>query len=128
MLYGLRYDVFDVPSARPFAPNPYSQDFTIDKNNIAPRVGFSWALDDRATTVLRASVGLMYEPPLLDFYDNAILSNGDPRVVHRDGRGRPLPARRRFPTSLASAPAGFVAAARRASSPSTATSGRSRRG
>ena len=30
--------------------------------------------------MLRASIGLMYEPPLLDFYDNAILSNGDPRA------------------------------------------------
>ena len=35
----------------------------------------------------------MYEPPLLDFYDNAILSNGDPRAatpsrVAGDGAGR----------------------------------------
>ena len=30
------------------------------------------------TTVLRASTGLMFEPPLLDFYDNAIMNNGDP--------------------------------------------------
>ena len=36
VLYGIRYDLFDVPSARTFAPNPYSQDFTIDKNNFAP--------------------------------------------------------------------------------------------
>jgi hypothetical protein len=104
LVYGLRYDVFDVPSSRPFGPNPYSQHFTIDKNNIAPRVGFSWALDRNATTVVRASAGLMYEPPLLDFYDNAILSNGDPRsftVTVRPGdAGAPA-----FPASLASAPA-----------------------
>ncbi len=79
LLYGVRYDVFDVPSARPFAPNPYSQDFTIDKNNFGPRAGLSWAVDEAARTVVRASVGLMYEPPLLDFYDNAILNNGDPK-------------------------------------------------
>ena len=47
LLYGLRYDVFDVPSARPFAANPFSKDFTIDKNNFAPRAGLSWALDRR---------------------------------------------------------------------------------
>ena len=107
LLYGLRYDLFDVPSARAFAPNPYSQDFTIDKNNFAPRVGFSWSLDDRATTVLRASMGLMYEPPLLDFYDNAILSNGDPRgyTVTVSGTAAGAPA---FPTSLANVPPGFV--------------------
>ena len=45
LLYGLRYDLFDVPSARPFAANPYSQDFTIDKNNLGPRAGLSWSLD-----------------------------------------------------------------------------------
>lgn len=107
LLYGLRYDLFDVPSARTFAPNPYSQDFTIDTNNLAPRVGFSWSLDDRATTVLRASMGLMYEPPLIDFYDNAILGNGDPRAytVTVAGTASGAPA---FPTSLANVPAGFV--------------------
>ncbi len=99
LLYGLRYDLFDVPSARTFAPNPYSQDFTIDKNNVAPRVGFSWSLDDRATTVVRASMGLMYQPPLIDFYDNAILGNGDPRAytVTVAGTAAGAPA---FPTSL----------------------------
>ena len=45
VLYGLRYDLFDVPSARPFAANPYSQEFTIDKNNFGPRAGLSWSLD-----------------------------------------------------------------------------------
>ncbi len=107
LLYGLRYDLFDVPSARTFAPNPYSQDFTIDKNNFAPRVGFSWSLDDRATTVLRASMGLMYEPPLIDFYDNAILGNGDPRAytVSVSGTAAGAPP---YPTSLANVPPGFV--------------------
>ncbi len=107
LLFGLRYDLFDVPSARTFGPNPYSTDFVIDKNNIAPRAGFSWALDDSARTVLRASTGLMYEPPLLDFYDNSILNNGDPAsyTVTVPGSGAGAPA---FPNSLASAPAGFV--------------------
>ncbi len=108
LLYGVRYDVFDVPSARVFAANPYSQDFTIDKNNIGPRAGLSWAVDPAARTVVRASVGLMYEPPLLDFYDNAILNNGDPKSynvgpVLPGAVGAPA-----FPASLASAPPGFV--------------------
>jgi len=108
LLYGLRYDVFDIPQTRPFGPNPYSQDFTIDKNNFGPRAGVSWSLDAQARTVLRASVGLMYEPPLLDFYDNAILSNGDPKSYNigplsPTGAGAPA-----FPTNLASPPPGFV--------------------
>ena len=107
LLYGIRYDLFDVPSARTFAPNPYSQDFNIDKNNFAPRVGFSWSLDESATTVLRASMGLMYEPPLIDFYDNAILNNGDPRAytVSVSGTSAGAPP---FPTSLANVPPGFA--------------------
>ena len=107
VLYGLRYDVFDVPSARPFAANPYSQRFTIDKNNVAPRLGVSWAVDPAARTVVRASVGLMYEPPLLDFYDNAILSNGDPASFTASVTGNDAGAPP-FPTSLANVPATFV--------------------
>jgi Carboxypeptidase regulatory-like domain/TonB dependent receptor len=107
LLFGIRYDLFDVPAARPFAANPLSQDFRIDKNNFAPRAGFSWSLDNRATTVLRASMGLMYEPPLLDFYDNAILSNGDPRAytVTVSGTAGGAPP---FPASLANLPPGFA--------------------
>ncbi len=107
VLYGVRYDLFDVPSSRPFAANPYSQKFTIDKNNIAPRVGMSWAVDAAARTVVRASTGLMFEPPLLDFYDGSILSNGDPAsyTVSVAGSAAGAPA---FATSLAAPPAGFV--------------------
>jgi hypothetical protein len=107
VLYGVRYDLFDVPSARPFTANKYSQNFAIDKNNIAPRVGLSWAVDASARTVVRASTGLMFEPPLLDFYDNAILSNGDPAsyTVNVAGSAAGAPA---FATSLAAPPAGFV--------------------
>lgn len=107
LLFGLRYDLFNVPSPRPFAANPYSQKFRVDKNNFGPRVGFSWSLDQEARTVLRASSGLMYEPPLLDFYDNAILNNGDPRsyTVSLSGTSSGAPA---FPQSLASPPPGFT--------------------
>ena len=85
LLYGLRYDLFDVPSSASRSPPiRYSHDFTIDKNNIgAARRHCPGRSTSRATTVLRASTGLMYEPPLLDFYDNAILSNGDPRAYTR---------------------------------------------
>jgi hypothetical protein len=107
VLYGVRYDLFDVPSARPFDANPYSQDFAIDKNNFGPRAGLSWSLDSSAQTVLRASTGLMYEPPLLDFYDGAILNNGDPKTftVSVSGTSEGAPP---FPQSLANVPAGFV--------------------
>src|SRR5262245_63265592 len=52
-------------------------------------------------------MGLMYDPALIDFYDNAILGNGDPRAytVTVAGTAAGAPA---FPTSLANVPAGFV--------------------
>ena len=114
LLYGVRYDLFDVPEAKPFAANPYSNNFVIDKNNIGPRAGISWAIDGAARTVVRASTGLMFEPPLLDFYDNAILSNGDPLRFNvsvsgsaTDANGVPIAPV--FPTSLATPQAvGFV--------------------
>lgn len=107
VLYGVRYDVFDVPSARSFAANKYSQNFAIDKNNFGPRAGLSWTVDGSGRTVVRASTGLMYEPPLLDFYDNSILNNGDPAsyTVSVAGSATGAPA---YPTSLAAPPAGFV--------------------
>ena len=79
LLYGARYDLFDVPDSRPFAGNPLSAEFKDDKNNFGLRAGFSWSLDAENKTVLRASSGLMYEPPLLNLYEDAILRNGDPK-------------------------------------------------
>jgi hypothetical protein len=107
LLYGLRYDLFDVPQARPFAGNPYSNKFNVDKNNIGPRAGVSWALDSTGRTVLRASTGKMFEPPLIDFYDNSILLNGDPIRFNATVAGSALGAPA-FPTSLASPAPGFV--------------------
>jgi hypothetical protein len=107
LLYGLRYDLFQVPDARPFAANPYSNEFKVDKNNFAPRIGFSWTLDDAQRTVLRASTGVMYEPPLLNFYEDSIQRNGDPRTfsvtVRPADAGSPA-----FPGTMGTLPPGFV--------------------
>ena len=56
LLIGVRYDLFDIPDSRPFAANPRSQKFTVDKSNFAPRAGFAWTLDQAGKTVLRGSV------------------------------------------------------------------------
>jgi len=107
VLFGLRYDLFKVPEARPFAANPSSNEFKVDKNNFAPRAGLAWTLDSSARTVLRASSGIMYEPPLINFYEDAIQRNGDPRTlavtVNPTGAGAPA-----FPSTLANLPPGFV--------------------
>jgi len=107
LLYGVRYDLFRIPDSRPYAANPLSQGFKKDKNNLAPRAGFSWTLDKDAKTVLRASSGIMYEPPLLNFYEDAILRNGDPKsfttTLSPTSAGAPA-----FPGNLSDRPAGFT--------------------
>ena len=111
LLYGVRYDLFNVPDSRAFAANPLSQSFKDDKNNLAFRAGFSWALDSENKTVLRASTGIMYEPPQLNTYEDAILRNGDPKSYTFTG-GPTVAGAPAFPASItaASAPKQGVAA------------------
>jgi hypothetical protein len=74
VLFGVRYDVFKLPSGDGSAPYVPSRSFTVDKNNWSPRAGFSWTLNPK--TVLRASSGLMFDQPLLAAYENAGQLNG----------------------------------------------------
>ena len=76
ILYGIRYDLYDVPEANPNAPFEASRDFTIDKNNWAPRFGVVWTLGDDRRTVVRANSGLMYDQPLLAMYEQALTADG----------------------------------------------------
>ena len=104
--YGLRYDVYDVPQGDDTAPLAFSRDFKVDKNNFAPRLGVVYALREGARpTVVRASAGLYYEPPLLDIYLRALQNNGSPRfptfIVAPTSAIAP-----RFPNTLGSLPAG----------------------
>ncbi|MEO8359576.1 MAG: carboxypeptidase regulatory-like domain-containing protein [Vicinamibacteria bacterium] len=104
LLYGLRYDLFNVPDSRVFAANPLSSSFKDDKNNFAARAGFSWSLDGDNKTVLRASSGVMYEPPQLNTYEDAILRNGDPKSFTFTG-GPAVAGAPSFPATIsASAP------------------------
>lgn len=107
VLFGVRYDLFRIPDARPFAGNALSNDFKVDKNNFGPRAGFSWTLDSRARTVLRASSGIMYEPPLINFYEDAIQRNGDPRTLTATLNPTSLGAPA-FPATLSDLPPGFT--------------------
>jgi hypothetical protein len=107
VLFGVRYDLFRIPDARTFAGNALSDDFKVDKNNFGPRAGFSWTLDSSARTVLRASSGVMYEPPLINFYEDAIQRNGDPRTLTATLNPTTLGAPA-FPATLNDLPPGFV--------------------
>jgi hypothetical protein len=107
LLYGLRYDLFKVPDASPDAPYPPSRDFRIDGDNFAPRAGFAWSIGGDGRTVLRASTGIMYEPPLGDFYQDALQESGSPLLytVSLAGTSSGAPA---FPGTLSSLPPGVT--------------------
>ncbi len=102
--YGLRYDLYVPPDADPEAPLEFSRNFRTDKNNFAPRLGVVYGLrEGDRPTVVRASAGLYYEPPFLDIYRRALISNGSPRYftfsLTPTQAGAPA-----FPNTLGNAP------------------------
>ncbi len=106
--FGLRYDVYDIPDANSNSPFSASQEFKVDKNNFAPRLGVVYGLrEGRLPTVIRASVGIYYDTVYLDFYQRALQNNGSPAFFNFTfapaTAGSPA-----FPTTLGSLPAGAV--------------------
>ena len=78
LLYGVRYDLYDYPPGLPTAPLASTQKFNVDKNNFGPRVGASWAIDEK--TALRASTGIMFDQPILGGYEQALQLSGSPKA------------------------------------------------
>lgn len=76
VLYGLRYDLYDVPAPNANSPFDTSRDFIIDKNNIAPRLGIVWTVGSDRRTVVRANTGMMYDQALLASYEQALINDG----------------------------------------------------
>ncbi len=79
LLYGVRYDLYDVPKADPNAPVQSSRDYAVDKNNWGPRVGLAWTLGASRRAVLRMNSGLMYDQALLATYEQALVNDGTNR-------------------------------------------------
>ncbi len=70
---GLRYDYEDLPideSDNPLFTNPH--DYPTDSNNIAPRIGLSYALDSDKHTVLRGGVGRFYDKTHLELIQGVV--------------------------------------------------------
>jgi hypothetical protein len=78
VLYGVRYDLYKYPSGIADAPLTSTHAFNTDKNNFGPRVGMAWSLDEQ--TVIRGSLGLMYDQPILGGYEQALQLSGSPRA------------------------------------------------
>ena len=104
--YGVRYDLYDIPTANASSPYFASQKFKVDKNNFAPRLGLVYGLrDGKLPTVIRASAGIYYDTVYLDFYLRALQNNGSPTYFNFSfapaTAGSPA-----FPGTLGSLPAG----------------------
>jgi hypothetical protein len=78
VIYGLRYDRFQAPDANANAPFLFSRKFTTPNGNVAPRLGFSWRLDDK--TVLRASGGIFFDAPATNLWFNTLNADGSNRT------------------------------------------------
>ncbi|MFN7929655.1 MAG: TonB-dependent receptor [Blastocatellia bacterium] len=77
--YGVRYDLYNVPNAFKNSPLDVSRNFNLDKNNLAPRLGFVYGLrEGNRPTVLRGSAGIYFDPPLIDMYRRGLQNNGSP--------------------------------------------------
>lgn len=64
---GMRYDVEFIPT--PNSVNPLFENdpsgYPTDLNNVSPRIGFAYALDDLGTSALRGGFGLFYQRTVL---------------------------------------------------------------
>jgi hypothetical protein len=78
VIYGGRYDRFKGPQANPNAPFINSRKFNTPNANFAPRLGFSYQLDDR--TNVKASVGMFYQSTPTNLWFNALGLDGSNRT------------------------------------------------
>jgi outer membrane receptor protein involved in Fe transport len=98
VLYGVRYDLYQYPDGLAGAPLLQTRQFNIDKNNVGPRAGAVWAVTPK--TALRASLGIMYDQPILGGYEQALQLSGSPKapIYTFNGAAAGAPA---FPSSAA---------------------------
>lgn len=99
---GLRYDLEIIPIDE--TDNPLftsSKNAPTDRNNIAPRIGFTRQLDGEGKSLLRAGYGIFYNRTILGAVDDALeFPKFTPSVVASFPRDSvdPGPSRGQFPT------------------------------
>jgi len=80
---GVRYDLMVPPQADATSPFILSQNFNLDKDNFAPRVGLVYALrEGTRPTVIRAGAGVYYDTTILAIYRDVIRINGNPKFIN----------------------------------------------
>jgi hypothetical protein len=71
---GLRYDLEIIPlneTDNPLFPAG-DKNYPVDRNNIAPRIGLTHALDDQSKSVIRGGYGIFYNRTILGAIDDTI--------------------------------------------------------
>jgi hypothetical protein len=100
---GLRYDVEIIPVPERNNPDFANEnDYPVDKNNIQPRVGLSYSLDDTGRSVLRAGYGRFYDKTHFEIIGG--IFNGGPfsdsfTVNFPTSAADPGPSSGQFPTN-----------------------------
>ncbi|MEO8025997.1 MAG: TonB-dependent receptor [Bryobacteraceae bacterium] len=107
LTYGLRYDIYKVPGADSAALFPASQNFNVDKNNFAPRLGIAWSPGNDQKWVFRANTGMFYDAPQTNVYQRALLNNGRPQFFNLSTGPTNSFTTPAFPTILTALPGGF---------------------
>lgn len=104
VLYGVRHDLYLYPKGIP--GSPYSETFKRDYNNLAPRLGAAWSINDK--TVIRASTGINYDQPLLAIIETAYDGSGLAARTTNFSLGPTSPFAPAFPNDLSAIPASVV--------------------
>lgn len=98
---GVRYDLEILPTPTENPAFGGSDEYPIDRNNIAPRLGITYALDDNSTAVLRGGFGLFYQRTpytfATNFFSNGVASDSF-LVLFPATNADPGPSRGQFPT------------------------------
>jgi hypothetical protein len=99
---GVRYDLEIIKvNERDNPAFANASDYPVDTNNISPRVGLTYALDDEGRSVVRGGVGLFYQKtpfgPLGNFMSNGVFADSFNVLFPANGVD-PGPSQGRLPT------------------------------
>ena len=99
---GLRYDLEVIPLREENNPAFADvNDYPVDKNNVSPRLGFAYTLDEDNRSVVRGGYGLFYDKTHIELI-SAVLTSGvfsnSFRTVFPANAADPGPSRGQLPT------------------------------